>query len=47
MRQSEYTAPEDFECVLEIQTKTDVHCVNIDNKRVENLWKYKGDTNGM
>lgn len=40
---SEYVAPDDFECVLEIPTKIDIR--NRDNKmerRVEKLFKHKG-----
>ena len=40
---SEYLAPEDFECVLEIPTKIDIR--NKDNqmeKRTEKLFVYKG-----
>lgn len=40
---SEYVAPKDFECVLEIPTKIDIR--NKDNRmerRVEKLFKYKG-----
>ena len=40
---SEYIAPDDFECVLEMQTKTDIR--NRNNrmeKRVEKLFKYRG-----
>ena len=39
---SEYTAPDDFECVLEIPTRIDIR--NKDNqmeKRIEKLFKYK------
>ena len=39
---SEYVAPDDFECVLEIQTKTDIrNGKNQLDKRVEKLFKYK------
>ena len=39
---SEYVAPDDFECVLEIQTKTDIRNGNNQlDKRVEKLFKYK------
>jgi hypothetical protein len=34
---SEYTAPEDFECVLEIDVELDMNR----EKRVERLFKYK------
>lgn len=39
---SEYSAPDDFECVLEMPTKTSIR--NKDNKmdkRIEKLFKYK------
>jgi DNA adenine methylase len=39
---SEYVAPDDFECVLEIITKTDIRSKNVSKERVEKLWKYKG-----
>ena len=39
---SEYVAPDDFECVLEIQTKTDIrNGENQLDKRVEKLFRYK------
>ena len=41
---SEYNAPDDFECVLEMPTKTDIR--NKDNqqdKRIEKLFRYKGE----
>ena len=39
---SEYEAPDDFECVLEISTKTDIRCIgNIKQNRIEKLFKYK------
>ena len=39
---SEYWMPDDFECVLEIQTKTDIRNGNNQlDKRVEKLFKYK------
>lgn len=39
---SEYEAPDDFECVLEISTKTNMKCIG-DTKqdRVEKLYRYK------
>lgn len=40
---SEYKAPDDFECVLEIETRTDMK--NIEGKmipRIERLWKWRG-----
>ena len=39
---SEYEAPKDFECVLEIPTKTDIRCIG-DKKqiRIERIFKYK------
>lgn len=41
---SEYEAPDDFKCIKEIRTKTDIR--NKDGKRenrIEKLFKYKGD----
>lgn len=43
---SEYVAPDDFECVLEVQTKTDIrNSENQLDKRVEKLFKYKNFAN--
>jgi DNA adenine methylase len=43
---SEYTAPNDFECVLEIQTKTDLKDKNNQMiPRTERLFTYKGNSN--
>lgn len=40
---SEYVAPKDFECVLEIKTKTDLNVKGIGKEpRIERLFKYKG-----
>lgn len=40
---SEYVAPEDFECVLEMPTKIDIrNKKNQMEKRIEKLFKYKG-----
>jgi DNA adenine methylase len=38
---SEYDAPEDFDCVLEIPTKTDLHGIGRSG-RVERLFRYAG-----
>jgi len=39
---SEYNMPEDFECVLEINTKTDMRTKNlVEQSRVEKLFRYK------
>lgn len=38
---SEYIAPEDFKCVLEIKTKTDLHTKTGKEERIEKLWTYK------
>ncbi len=38
---SEYTAPPDFKCVLEISTKTDLRSKNgVGEPRIERLFKY-------
>lgn len=38
---SEYKAPEDFECVLEIPTKTDMRVAGKQESRIEKLFQYK------
>ena len=38
---SEYSAPDDFECVLEIQTKTEIRTKTGREPRVERLFRYK------
>lgn len=43
---SEYTAPDDFECILEIETRVDMHTSETKKKRIEKLWKYKGGKYG-
>lgn len=37
---SEYSAPPDFKCVLEIPTKTDMHCAS--GQRIEKLFTFSG-----
>ena len=39
---SEYNAPSDFKCVLEIQTKTDMRVAGSKEKRTERLFMYNG-----
>lgn len=39
---SEYVAPEDFECVLEIPTRTDIVGKEGQYKRIEKLFRHKG-----
>jgi DNA adenine methylase len=39
---SEYKAPEDFKCVLEIPTKTDLRVSGIKENRIERLFMYNG-----
>lgn len=42
---SEYNAPEDFECVLEIKTKTEIRTKNNGREdRVEKLFETKNET---
>lgn len=38
---SEYKAPTDFKCVLEIPTKTDMHVAGVQEARIEKLFQYK------
>jgi DNA adenine methylase len=41
---SEYVAPEDFECVLEINTNLNIHPAKNDrNQRMERIFKYRGN----
>lgn len=44
---SEYQAPDDFSCVLEIPTKTDMHTKNGKDKRIERLFRYGDHPNAM
>jgi DNA adenine methylase len=39
---SEYKAPDDFKCVLEINTKTDMRVAGTKQDRIERLFMYKG-----
>jgi len=40
---SEYSAPNDFDCIREWQTRTDMHNSNRSNARTEKLFVYKGN----
>lgn len=40
---SEYNAPDDFECVKEIETKTDIRVGGLKEKRIERLFRMKSN----